>query len=424
MSVINKALSELDKRKKNTTYGKYEKPELNANSNLRLWLIVVLVLMLGTLLGVTYYKFMVEDKSNANLKADISSIKDNKNSLNLVYSKKEVGADAPVSVPYTVDETKVVTSQTLSKSNDKIENKHTEIITAPQDRTKQDLSSASMVYQVSDKVKIPNQGTLKSNSLHAPDEKQQESDEIFVGNKYDSKDEDQITYVEENNESQYSDDERIAENIISEKSNSFIKVSQKKLTTQEQIDFYYKQAKQALARGDTSGAIKAYKNVLTIKNTDASARENLAGLLYGSGNILEAVRVLDQGIRLEPAHYDYRLYLARIYAKSGKNDDAIKVLKYADPPIKNNIDYYATLASIARANEDFKEAEQAYKKLTNASDREGKWYLGLAIVQEKQGQFRDALVSYKKAASLYLSKASRDFVQNRIKMLEAHSYDR
>ena len=50
---------------------------------------------------------------------------------------------------------------------------------------------------------------------------------------------------------------------------------------------------------------------------------------------------------------------------------------------------------------------------------DGKWLLGLAICEEKQGNLQQALVAYKKSSSLYLSQSSRKFVDQRIKFLEA-----
>ena len=127
--------------------------------------------------------------------------------------------------------------------------------------------------------------------------------------------------------------------------------------------------------------------------------------------------MLNKGIELTPHHYDYRLYLARAYASASQNELAIKVLRQANPPINGNVDYYATLATLARNSGDFASAEYAYQKLSTLKTSEGRWYMGLGIVLEQQKKKDKALAAYKKALGLYLSSSSSKFVKQRIKVL-------
>ena len=198
---------------------------------------------------------------------------------------------------------------------------------------------------------------------------------------------------------------------------SSMRVKQKNLSPKEEADLLRKEAQNSLLRGDSDGAIRSYEVLLKKNPGDAKAREKLASLYYGKGRSLDAIKTLDRGILMDPAHYDYRLYLARIYSSQGQDAQAIKVLRQANPPARGNMDYYATLAGLARKNNDHAGAAWAYEKLAQAEKKDGKWYLGLAISLEELGRPGDALNAYRKAAALYLSVQSRSFAEQRIGVL-------
>ena len=198
---------------------------------------------------------------------------------------------------------------------------------------------------------------------------------------------------------------------------SAMRVKQKNLSPKEEADLLRKEAQNSLLRGDSDGAIRSYEVLLKKNPGDARAREKLASLYYGKGRSLDAIKTLDRGILMDPAHYDYRLYLARIYSSQGQDAQAIKVLRQANPPARGNMDYYATLAGLARKNNDHAGAAWAYEKLAQAEKKDGKWYLGLAISLEELGRPGEALNAYRKAAALYLSAQSRSFAEQRIGVL-------
>ena len=57
MSVINKALSELEKRNNNTAYGKYVQPESNGKNKVRIALIATLSVLTVAVIGAAVYRF-------------------------------------------------------------------------------------------------------------------------------------------------------------------------------------------------------------------------------------------------------------------------------------------------------------------------------------------------------------------------------
>lgn len=461
MSVINKALSELEKRNNNTAYGKYVQPESNGKNKVRIALIATLSVLTVAVIGAAVYRFggFYGADANTQVASKTQAVPTNDE------AKKDILA-ANSSVDATRKTTKVEAAKAETKAEAKLETKENEVVVTTTVATSEKKSPADVVGTTASSQDTTNLVTAdnETKTTLAKEEKVETKDslkgevkvvlgaqneKVAIAPKATNKEtavakanansRSVVDTKEQNVESNNSADDYYvdvgvdaygeveAEEAMARqtrKPTSFIKVTKKNLSIDEQATLYRRDAERAISRGDTKGAIESYRQVLTVKPTDSKARERLSGLLFGSGNVLEAVKVLEQGIRLAPAHYDYRLYLARIYAGAGRSAEAIKVLSQATPPVNGNVDYYATLASLARDSGDYVVAEQAYRKLALAETRDGKWYLGLAIVQEKQGRTKEALPAYRNAGQLYLSKTSRDFVQKRIRVLEASHHDR
>lgn len=461
MSVINKALSELEKRNNNTAYGKYVQPASNGKNKVRIALIATLSVLTVAVIGVAVYRFggFYGADTNTQVVSKTQAVPTNEEA-----KKDNLAANSRGEA--TTKTTKVEAAKAETKADSKLETKENEVAITTTATTSEKKSPADALGTTASSQDTTNLVTA-DNETQTPLAKEAEvetkdslkgevkvalgaqNEKVAIAPKATNKEtavakantnsSSVVDTKEQNAQSNDSADDYYvdvgvdaygeveAEEAMARqtrKPTSFIKVTKKNLSIDEQVTLYRRDADRAISRGDTKGAIESYRQILAVKPTDSKARERLSGLLFGSGNVLEAVKVLEQGIRLAPAHYDYRLYLARIYTGAGRNAEAIKVLSQATPPVNGNVDYYATLASLARDSGDYAVAEQAYRKLALAETRDGKWYLGLAIVQEKQGRTKEALPAYRNAGQLYLSKASRDFVQKRIRVLEASHHDR
>lgn len=425
MSVINKALKELNKRNSGDEYGKYVPPEKSAFSFNKIALISLAVMGIAVLGAAGYYAYkMGEQSKQSGTKVQAETTKASqqasaeKQESDLGTDKKDsdisMVAEQPAESPVisekneenesTQDNELIVLAETepsISENsvssgetedvpyldvNKKSERKLVKNNTRNTDSVKKSVKTHSSTEAVNDSVIKPQAGAVVDSYVYDAD-----------------------NYVIEE------------QPVISEKSRSkpsSLKVSKSNMSPADQKAMYRSQALNYLGKGDSRKAVEAYKNVLAVDPRDIEAREKLAGLYYGQDNHAEAIRVLDRGIALTPTHYDYRLFLSRIYKAHGDNAKALKVLEKANPPVAGNIDYYATMASIARESGDYVAASKAYTALASTNTSDGKWYLGLGISEEKQGRHRQALEAYRKASTLYLSQSSRKFVEGRIKFLE------
>lgn len=391
MSVINKVLNELDKRESSSRYGKYKAPE--KNSRVSLLLIVTTICMFAVAGGIFAYRYAWLANKDKEVAKNYPISENQDKSIN--------ANSADISQNTSLENTNQQVADNLAIEQNKLK---TAVI--EENKPKENIIS-SQVAKVDD-------GKISEVSINKDIKKENQKEKITPDA------DNQDAYAEEN----FYVEEVPLEETIQESKKSYIKVTEKKLTGKEEIALERKQAIIALSKGDKASAIEAYRSILAKSPRDVNAREKLASLYYASNQTIEAVKVLDRGLELTPEHYDYRLYLSRIYASENQNSQAVKVLVMGNPPVKQNVDYYATLATLARNIGDNSTAESAYRRLTSVSGKDGKWFMGLGLVLEKQNKFLEARNAYQKANSLYLSVASKNFVAQRLKRLESISNDR
>lgn len=425
MSVINKALKELNKRNSGDEYGKYVPPEKSAFSFNKIALISLAVMGIAVLGVAGYYAYkMGEQSKQSGTKVQAETTKASQQA-SAEKQESDLGTDKKDSDISMVAEQPAESSVISEKNEEDESTQDNELIVLAE--TEPSISENSVSSGETEDVpyldvnKKSERKLVKNNTRNTDSVKKSVKTHSSTEAVNDSVIKPQAGAVVDSYV--YDADNYVIEEqpVISEKSRSkpsSLKVSKSNMSPADQKAMYRSQALNYLGKGDSRKAVEAYKNVLAVDPRDIEAREKLAGLYYGQDNHAEAIRVLDRGIALTPTHYDYRLFLSRIYKAHGDNAKALKVLEKANPPVAGNIDYYATMASIARESGDYVAASKAYTALASTNTSDGKWYLGLGISEEKQGRHRQALEAYRKASTLYLSQSSRKFVEGRIKFLE------
>ncbi|WP_300176758.1 tetratricopeptide repeat protein [uncultured Aliivibrio sp.] len=176
-------------------------------------------------------------------------------------------------------------------------------------------------------------------------------------------------------------------------------------------------AEVALGNANFKEAIKDYYTVLKYQPRDENSRKKLAALLYGKRDIQESAAILQQGIRLNKDSVDLRLALASLLQKEDQPEAALSTLEYI--PLGVSVDYLATRGGLAQKLKLMDLAEESYQMLVTKDPENGRWWLGIAIVYERNAQVKDALKTYKIALMTPgLSRSSQVFVRDRIKLLE------
>ena len=175
-------------------------------------------------------------------------------------------------------------------------------------------------------------------------------------------------------------------------------------------------AKNALDRSDFKEAMKAYYTVLKYQPSDEESRKKLAALLYGKREVQESAAVLQQGIKLDHNSVSLRLALSSLLQKEEQPEAALSVLEYI--PIEAGVDYLATRGGLAQKLKLMDLAKESYQMLVDKDPDNGRWWLGLAIVYEREAKVKKAYETYQLAlVKPGLSRSSQAFIRDRIKLL-------
>ena len=104
--------------------------------------------------------------------------------------------------------------------------------------------------------------------------------------------------------------------------------------------------------------------------------------------------------------------------KANQAEAALSPLVHLPPnPTK---DYLAMRAALSQKSQQEEIALESYKKLVEVDSANARWWLGLAIQQERQLDFSAAKESYQGALTrVGISSQSQNFVRDRLKIIDA-----
>ncbi|MDU0353124.1 tetratricopeptide repeat protein [Paraglaciecola aquimarina] len=172
-----------------------------------------------------------------------------------------------------------------------------------------------------------------------------------------------------------------------------------------------------LAAGNLTYASAFLQRLLQLEKDNISARKKLASIKFSQGNYVQAKLLLTDGIEMFPQRADFKMMLARIHVAQGQKIEAMDLLKGFQPQ-NDSEDFLAYRAGLARELKQPETAKADYLVLTRIAPNNGKWWLGLAIVEDQIGHTESALQAYEKAKqSNQLENVVNAFVEQRIKIL-------
>ncbi len=192
------------------------------------------------------------------------------------------------------------------------------------------------------------------------------------------------------------------------------------LSTDELAKMSYKSAQQHAREGNSQAAISELYNTIRYNPNHIGANNQLAALLYGRGQNLDAERVLRQAIQVNPNSSALKLTLARMYQQGGREEAALNILTTPQERLDGNqINIVSMRAALAQklGNNDL--AQTSYRWLSIQEPTEGRWWLGLAVATERKNAQEQALWAYETAISAGgISNQSVDFARQRIQLLQ------
>ncbi|OEF06923.1 tetratricopeptide repeat protein [Vibrio genomosp. F10] len=177
-------------------------------------------------------------------------------------------------------------------------------------------------------------------------------------------------------------------------------------------------ARKAIDSNNIDEALSSYKDVLRYTPKDENSRQQLAALYYGKGDTRRAFEILQDGIKIDNDSEALRISLAKLLIKEQQPEAALTPLLHLNH--SPSVDYLSLRAALAQKNSLDDVALETYQQLVSADSANARWWLGLAIQQERNSNMPEAKVAYQQALTkVGLSKQSQTFVRERLKLIDA-----
>ncbi|MGR5302090.1 tetratricopeptide repeat protein [Vibrio alfacsensis] len=198
---------------------------------------------------------------------------------------------------------------------------------------------------------------------------------------------------------------------------SSMRIEQVELTPQQLAEKALVRADKAMDANDMKSALAAFNEALRYQPTNVEARQKLAALYFGKGDTREAYDILQAGINLDRNNQVLRLALSKLLVKAEQLEAALSPLVHM-PPAPSR-DYLAMRAALAQKQKQNEIALESYQLLTSREPENARWWLGLAIQQERALAFQSAIDSYQQAlGKVGISNQSQAFIRDRLNLLK------
>ena len=200
--------------------------------------------------------------------------------------------------------------------------------------------------------------------------------------------------------------------------NSGILIEQVELTPEQLSINAQGRAQKALDANDLTGALKGYNEALRYTPRNEDVRQKLAILYFGKGDTRKAYELFQSGIKLNINSEKLRLGLSKLLVKADQAEAALSPLIHMPPHPTQ--EYLAMRAALSQKSQQEEIALESYQKLVEIDSENARWWLGLAIQQERQLDFAAAKQSYQGALTrVGISSQSQSFVRDRLKIISA-----
>ena len=175
---------------------------------------------------------------------------------------------------------------------------------------------------------------------------------------------------------------------------------------------------QAISRNDTATAIRLLNVLIRQQPDNVAARKRLAALYFSAGRTTDAQQLLQKSVADLPADSSVRLMYARLMVQQNETKLAYYTLQDIDAYAQPSIELLGYRASLAQKLSLMDEALKDYARLVAIDSQSAKWWLGQAVVADKQSYAELAVSSYRQALALnQLEDSIEKFIRQRLTTL-------
>ena len=171
----------------------------------------------------------------------------------------------------------------------------------------------------------------------------------------------------------------------------------------ERAEGEYRKALGVLNAGRLNEAIEGLRAALRQDGAHSASRQLLFKLMVENKRFEEAAEALHDGLQLQPAQTSWAMSLGRLQVDRGDLSGAWQTLQRSLPFAANSADYQGFSAHVLQRLGRNKDAVERYQSATRLAPAEGRWWLGLGLVLEADGQSveaRDALLRARASGTL------------------------
>ena len=135
--------------------------------------------------------------------------------------------------------------------------------------------------------------------------------------------------------------------------------------------------------------------------------------------MIEAQRLLQEGLTLDPTQVQFATVLARIYVEHNDYDKALGVLRACKGDVSRNAEYNTLLGAVLQHMSRPGEAADAYRAALRAAPQTGTAWVGLGLSLAALDHRPEAAEAFRRAvASGSLSQEVRDYAEQQLRRLQ------
>ena len=173
-------------------------------------------------------------------------------------------------------------------------------------------------------------------------------------------------------------------------------------SAQEHSDQEYRRAAGLVGQGRGSEAANVLRAVLKENPGHGPSRQLLLKLLVDQRAFGEAIALLEEGLRQNPERLSWGLALARLQMEKGDGDGAWRTLQRMSAQGAASVEYHALTAAVLQRLGRHHEAADQYRAALSIAPNEGRWWLGLAMALEAEGNGAEAKKAFATAKAMGL----------------------
>jgi MSHA biogenesis protein MshN len=187
----------------------------------------------------------------------------------------------------------------------------------------------------------------------------------------------------------------------------------------DRAEMEYRRAAMLLNSGRVADAEEALVSALGADRAHQAARQTLIALYLEQRRVDEALRHLQEGLDARPAYSPFAVTLARIHVDRRNYDEALRVLEQSKATAQGSADLHALRGAVLQRQARHAEAADAYRQALSSGVQTGTSWVGLGISLEAMGRLPEAAEAFRRGiATGGLTADVRAYVDQRLPHLQ------